>query len=86
MDYIRSPNQIQIFMDYYPDGDLQQMLTGPMPEDGAAKIVRQILEGLDFMHDAKIAHRDLKPGVCHQFQVILNHPSTIAIENLICAV
>jgi serine/threonine protein kinase len=50
-------------MEYFPNGDLHKYLGSPLPEMEGQRIVSQILEGLDFMHDHGFAHRDLKPAV-----------------------
>jgi serine/threonine protein kinase len=50
-------------MEYLPHGDLQSYLRSALPEDQVRKIIQQVLEGVKFMHDSQIAHRDLKPGV-----------------------
>jgi len=49
-------------MQYYPDGNLsnaiKQGLTAAQMED----IATQLLEGIAFLHEHKVVHRDLKPG------------------------
>lgn len=52
-----------IAMEYILFGDLQKHLKRALPEDEAAQVVRQVLEGLECMHDNGFAHRDLKPEV-----------------------
>ena len=50
-------------MEYFPNGDLQRYIGSPLPENETQTIVSQILEGLDYMHQNKFTHRDLKPAV-----------------------
>jgi calcium/calmodulin-dependent protein kinase I len=50
-------------MEYIIHGDLQENLTEALPDDQVGCIVRQVLEGLEFMHENGFAHRDLKPQV-----------------------
>jgi hypothetical protein len=50
-------------MEYMHLGDLEKMLTHPLPEDEAVRIARQLNEGLIYMHEHDIVHRDLKPSV-----------------------
>jgi len=55
---------VYIAMEYLPVGDLQRHKEDlpPFPEPDASKIVRQLIQGVQFMHDNGFAHRDLKPG------------------------
>ena len=50
-------------MEYLPNGDLHKHLTSPLPEEAGQRIIFQILEGLQIMHNKGFAHRDLKPAV-----------------------
>jgi len=53
-------------MEYIELGDLEknvQLHTGKLPEVEAQSIAEQILSGLEIMHTASFAHRDLKPQV-----------------------
>jgi serine/threonine protein kinase len=53
-----------ITMEYFPLGDLQSHLSGPLPETDVQVIVYQVLQGLEHLHNNGFAHRDLKPEVC----------------------
>ncbi len=55
-------------MEYCELGDLQAYLSSspPLPETQAQEITFQILEGVRYMHENEVAHRDLKPGVRSQ--------------------
>ncbi|KAL2673991.1 hypothetical protein Neosp_012437 [[Neocosmospora] mangrovei] len=48
-------------MEYLPLGDLETFLGNPLPDSEARTITEQVLQGIDFMHRSKFAHRDLKP-------------------------
>lgn len=52
-------------MEYFPLGDLQQLMdkTGLISEADVRVIISQVLEGLGHMHCEGFAHRDVKPGV-----------------------
>ena len=51
-------------LEYCEDGDLFHYLKGKgkLSEDEAKKISFQLAEGLKYLHDNKIIHRDLKLG------------------------
>jgi serine/threonine protein kinase len=56
-------------MDYYPKGDLQRYLNKYKNQGknlSISKIIqyfKQLLEGLSYLHEKKLMHRDLKPAV-----------------------
>ena len=56
-------NNIYIFMEYCKGKSLLSLINekGPMPDECCKKIFYQLLETLDFLHQNKIAHRDIKP-------------------------
>ncbi|KAH7464227.1 hypothetical protein FOMA001_g17881 [Fusarium oxysporum f. sp. matthiolae] len=55
-----------VAMEYCVHGDLQQYVkkteTGRLKETEVLDVTRQVLEGLNFMHEEGFAHRDLKPA------------------------
>ncbi|KAJ3456463.1 hypothetical protein MRS44_016486 [Fusarium solani] len=65
--WYRGQESIFITMEYLPLGDLQSYLNNPLPESEARTITEQTLQGIDFMHRSKIAHRDLKPKACQPY-------------------
>ncbi|CAG9949061.1 unnamed protein product, partial [Clonostachys rosea f. rosea IK726] len=56
-----SQDYLYITMEYLPRGDLSRYLKNRLPEAEASLVILQVLEGLEFMHRNKFAHRDLKP-------------------------
>ncbi|PPJ54317.1 hypothetical protein CBER1_06138 [Cercospora berteroae] len=56
------PENVYISMENIEHGSLQQHLTRPLREAEARSIVQQVLTGVEYMHQANYAHRDLKPA------------------------
>lgn len=58
--------QYNILMEYMEGGSLEAMLakskTKILKKPMTKSIIRQILNGLDYLHKNRIIHRDLKPG------------------------
>jgi len=61
-DVINTSNKVVMIMDYAPKGDLLSYcrLRGPLVESAAQKLFKQIADGLHYLHENKIIHRDLK--------------------------
>lgn len=57
-----SGNVISILMEYIPGGSILNVLNrfGPLPEKVFALYTCQILEGVTYLHDNRVIHRDLK--------------------------
>lgn len=57
-----SGNIISILMEYIPGGSISNVLNrfGPLPEKVLTLYTRQILEGVVYLHDNRVIHRDLK--------------------------
>ena len=59
-----SKKHLFVFMEYCAGGSVQQAIRkwGALCEAVVRRYTLQILEGLCFLHKAKIAHRDIKPS------------------------
>jgi serine/threonine protein kinase len=53
-------------MEYCKEGDLEKYLQdhGVFNEEDGKTIMKQIFQGLEFLHGESFTHRDLKPSVC----------------------
>ncbi|XP_074607572.1 uncharacterized protein LOC141860382 isoform X3 [Acropora palmata] len=61
-DAFEEPKQIILILEYARGGDLStRMDEDSLPEFEAVKILKQVLEGIKFMHDSGFMHLDLKP-------------------------
>uniref|UniRef100_A0A1I7TLJ7 Protein kinase domain-containing protein n=1 Tax=Caenorhabditis tropicalis TaxID=1561998 RepID=A0A1I7TLJ7_9PELO len=51
-----------LFMDYIPSGDLSQKCSGnPMDSLTAHNYFKQLIDGLEYIHESGYIHRDIKP-------------------------
>jgi serine/threonine protein kinase len=62
--WYENDSSVFIAMEYVELGDLENILVAPLPELEAREIIRQVLRSLEYMHENRFAHRDLKPSVC----------------------
>ncbi|KAI9220529.1 hypothetical protein BC828DRAFT_415610 [Blastocladiella britannica] len=55
-------DKVYLFMEYCPNGTLSSLLDeGGLEENVVQRIAFQIVQGLAYLHSAKIVHRDIKP-------------------------
>ena len=64
LDIYKDDTQMWIFQEFCNGGDLNNYARTHFQEFSGGKlmIMQQIAEGLTFLHDLRIAHRDMKPG------------------------
>ena len=65
LGWFEEPEALYIAMEYFEEGDLAKHIGTPLTllRETVQNISKQILEGLEVMHQQGIAHRDLKPAV-----------------------
>ncbi|RPA99833.1 kinase-like protein [Choiromyces venosus 120613-1] len=61
LGWFENNDRLFIAMEYLEHGDLRKNLDKPFAEEVVQKITKQVLNGLQVMHENDIAHRDLKP-------------------------
>ncbi|KAK0075574.1 hypothetical protein PV325_006710, partial [Microctonus aethiopoides] len=61
-DVYETPKEIILVMEYAPGGDLQTLIDGDLvPLEGdVVHFVKQLVEGLAYLHERNIAHLDIK--------------------------
>lgn len=61
--YAADPELILIFMEYCSGGSMSPVIkAGPLPERAIHAIARQVSLALEYLHEANVVHRDVKPG------------------------
>lgn len=62
LDSSSDATHLNIFLEYVPGGSVAALLNnyGAFEEALISKFVRQILTGLDYLHEREIIHRDIK--------------------------
>ncbi|GMF25631.1 unnamed protein product [Phytophthora fragariaefolia] len=75
--YERNKDLHYVVMDYLKDGDLCDLLIERqrLPEPEARRIIRQVVDGLAYLHRRCVLHRDIKP------ENILIHGSIVKIAD-----
>ncbi|KAK8019174.1 hypothetical protein PG990_004312 [Apiospora arundinis] len=73
-----STEHLNIFLEYVPGGSVQTMLNsyGALPEPLVRSFVRQILDGLSYLHNQEIIHRDIKGA-----NILVDNKGTIKISD-----
>jgi len=78
LGWFEEPETLYIAMEYLPEGDLTKHVGSLLQQKTVQIISKQILEGLEVMHQKGIAHRDLKPAVWIPTTKHLARPCLIA--------
>ena len=62
--FLHKEFEMWLLMDYANLGCIESLCNtfGPLEEQTVAVYLRQILSGLDYLHDHKVIHRDIKPS------------------------
>jgi tRNA A-37 threonylcarbamoyl transferase component Bud32 len=76
-DYIENDSGIFLITEYVNGQTLDEyvdLVSGPMPETKAVKIIAQILDAIGYMHTKNMIHRDIKPS-----NIIIKPDNTIKL-------
>jgi mitogen-activated protein kinase kinase kinase len=71
-------SHLNIFLEYVPGGSVAKMLVnyGPLGEGLINNFVRQILQGLEYLHSKDIIHRDIKGA-----NILIDHKGSVKISD-----
>lgn len=63
--------EVAVVMELAKEGTLKKYIqkNGKLPEEKASKIIGQVLQGLNYLHNNGILHKDLKPS-----NILLTNP------------
>ncbi|KAI9676561.1 MAG: hypothetical protein M1817_000720 [Caeruleum heppii] len=63
IEHVQERDQMYIIMEFVPGGDLGTIISdkGPLPEATVKRMAYQVLQALEYLHQCKITHRDIKP-------------------------
>ena len=62
-EIIETPKQLFLVMEYVSDGELFELIVKKkrLKEHEAVEFFRQLISGVEYLHELGIVHRDLKP-------------------------
>ena len=62
IDYIQNETHLNIILEYVESGSLASInkIFGPFQESLVALYIKQVLQGLDYLHKQGVVHRDIK--------------------------
>lgn len=63
-NFFKDEKYIYIILDYCSNGSLADLIlkNGPMEENEIKRIMKPVLEAIDYLHNNKISHGDIKPA------------------------
>ena len=62
-DYFFDKDRVYLVLEYAPKGELFRVLTklGKFPDRLASRVIKQVIEALEYCHENGVIHRDIKP-------------------------
>lgn len=77
--FVKTSNSLNVFLEYCSGGSLRQLykrLNHGLPESDIVRYVHQILQGLNYLHEQGVVHRDVKAA-----NVLIADGSTIKLAD-----
>eukprot|EP00762_Andalucia_godoyi_P001615 ANDGO_00302.mRNA.1 Mitogen-activated protein kinase kinase kinase A len=74
--------QFNVLLEYVPGGSIGKLVTkfGSLNEKVARMYVQQVLQGLDYLHDNRIVHRDIKGA-----NILVDHSGHVKLADFGCS-